>query len=153
MLNINVINQSKVKISKKFITLCFAEIIELLPRHLQKQVSNKSLNIVFLDQAKAKKINLTFRGKNYATDILSFEPLDIEELGELVICPQVIKRQAKEHQLSESAELVYMLIHGCLHLLGYDHEQSEQEAKRMFRLQDKIFIKILSDSKFTGKRI
>lgn len=144
MLNINIINQSKTKVPNQFIKLWLAESVRLLPVRLQKKISGKNLNIVFLDQVNAKKINLNFRGKNYATDILSFEPMDSDELGELVLCSQVIKRQAKEHALSEKAELGYMLIHGCLHLLGYDHEQNEDDAKRMFRLQDKIFAQILS---------
>jgi probable rRNA maturation factor len=143
MLETNIVNQSKEKISKKFIVNWLEDVVRHLPVQLQKQVSGKSLNIIFLDQTKAKKLNLAFRKKNYATDILSFEPLDIEELGELVICPEVIKRQAKEHQLSQNDELGYMLIHGCLHLLGYDHEQNEKEAKKMFRLQDKIFAQLL----------
>jgi probable rRNA maturation factor len=139
MLNINVINQSKVRVSKKFITQWFANMATLLPLTLQKRISNKDLNIVFLDRGEAKKMNFSFRGKNYATDILSFEPISEGELGELILCPQVINRQAKEHGLTEREELGYMLIHGCLHLLGYDHEVDEGEAKRMYRLQDKIF--------------
>jgi probable rRNA maturation factor len=142
MLETNIINQSKVKISKKFVVNWLMDVVHHLPVRLQKQVAGKSLNIIFLDQVKAKKLNWAFRKKNYATDILSFEPLDIDELGELVICPQVIKRQAKEHGLSQNEELGYMLIHGCLHLLGYDHEKSVKDAKKMFRLQDKIFAEL-----------
>lgn len=147
MVETHIINQSKVKISKKFVVNWLMDVVRHLPVRLQKRVAGKSLNIIFLDQAKAKKLNLAFRKKDYATDILSFEPLDIDELGELVICPQVIKRQAKEHQLSQNEELGYMLIHGCLHLLGYDHEQSVLEAKKMFRLQDKIFAQMQSRMK------
>ena len=81
----------------------------------------KALDIIFLKAPEAKKLNKKFRNKNYATDILSFAG-DQELFGELVICPQVLEKQAKEHGHSFRAELGYMLIHGVLHLLGYDHE-------------------------------
>ena len=90
----------------------------------------------------AKKVNFTFRQKNYATDVLSFEGDDQNILGELIICPEVVLRQAREHRLSFREELGYMILHGVLHLLGFDHEKSETEAKRMFALQDRIFDKL-----------
>lgn len=99
----------------------------------------KDLTVVFLDPGPAKKLNFQFRQKKYATDILSFMTDSPEELGELVLCPQVLQRQAQEHDLSFKLELSYMLIHGVLHLLGYDHERSEKEAKKMFRIQDQLF--------------
>ena len=118
---------------------------ELLARKvLSKAQSNLELTIVFLNQAPAKKLNLSFRKKNYATDVLSFpgdEALGI--LGELILCPQVLKAQAKEHEMSFHEELGYMVIHGVLHLLGFDHEKTEYQAKKMFRLQDQIFDKLL----------
>ncbi len=103
------------------------------------KLGQRELTIVFLDSAAAKKINRTYRKKDYATDILSFESELDTELGELVICPQVLQRQAKEHDLSFKTELSYMLIHGVLHLLGYDHEKSKSGAKKMFDIQDQLF--------------
>jgi probable rRNA maturation factor len=103
------------------------------------KLGQRELTVVFLDPAPAKKINRTYRKKDYATDILSFESEIKAELGELVICPQVLQKQAKEHDLSFKAELSYMLIHGVLHLLGYDHEKSKSEAKKMFDIQDQLF--------------
>jgi probable rRNA maturation factor len=102
------------------------------------------LTIVFLDKAAARKINRQFRKRDYATDILSFQSETPKtHLGELLICPQVLKAQAKEHSHSFKAELGYMLIHGVLHLLGYDHEGrgpvARKKAERMFKLQDQLF--------------
>ncbi len=108
-----------------------------------KKYRGRELVIAFLDQGPAKKLNQKYRGKNYATDVLSFGSEDPSQLGELVICPQVIVRQAKEHGLANRHELGYMVLHGILHLLGYDHETSERDAKRMFALQDKIFERLL----------
>ena len=98
-------------------------------------------NIILIIYLTHKRIalNLQFRKKNYATDVLSFESADPECLGELVLCPEVLKRQAGEHKLSFKMELTYMFIHGVLHLLGYDHEQGEKQAQAMFELQDRFF--------------
>jgi probable rRNA maturation factor len=103
----------------------------------------KELVIVFLDEKEARKLNREYRGKDYATDVLSFEGLEPSSLGELVICPRVISRQAKEHGLLVREELGYMVLHGFLHLLGFDHERSRKEEKRMFEIQDALFEKLL----------
>lgn len=107
-------------------------------------LSRSEMAIVFLNVPAAKKMNQQFRKRKYATDILSFQSEDpATNLGELVLCPQVLKRQAREHGHSFRAELGYMLIHGVLHLLGYEHEgrtqKARQRARKMFELQDQIF--------------
>ena len=99
----------------------------------------KEITIVLLSAPKMKKINSKFRKKNYATDILSFPPADPASLGELLLCPDVLKKQAKNQGHSLQDETFYMLIHGVLHLLGYDHEQSKKEEQLMFRIQDQCF--------------
>jgi probable rRNA maturation factor len=99
----------------------------------------ESLVIVFVESGEMRRLNKTFRSKDYATDVLSFDATDPESLGELVLCPEVIQRQAKEHELSDFAEYAYMVLHGILHLLGYDHEKDDKAAREMYRLQDKIF--------------
>jgi probable rRNA maturation factor len=102
----------------------------------------QELVIVFVDKNEMKKLNKQYRGRNYATDVLSFESGEPDVLGELVICPQVLKIQAKDTGLSYQHELGYMVLHGALHLLGYDHERSKAEEKKMFALQDRIFYQI-----------
>jgi probable rRNA maturation factor len=143
MLSICIINKSQVRISKKFIEEYLQNTVILLSQKDQKKINNKNLTIIFLNSLAAKRLNDQFRKKNYATDVLSFEGLSPDELGELIICPQIIKKQSVEHRLTVKQELGYMLIHGCLHLLGYDHEQDEKEERRMFRLQDRIFNQLL----------
>jgi probable rRNA maturation factor len=100
---------------------------------------SKEIVLVFLTAARARSLNLRFRGKDYATDVLSFASGDPECLGELVFCSSVLLRQAREHRHSYRDELTYMFIHGVLHLLGYDHEKNAGEAEKMFRLQDDFF--------------
>lgn len=123
---------------KKFLTEWILKIEKQL---LKKKIKCQGeLTLVFLNKTAAKKINFKFRKKNYATDVLSFK----SELafGELVMCPEVILKQSKANSHSFQAELGYMVLHGILHLLGYDHEGSRAEAKKMFQLQDGIYAKI-----------
>lgn len=103
------------------------------------RLQRSEITLVFLGIAEAKKINQRFRKKNYATDVLSFTSEESGELGELILCLPVLKRQALEHDLSFQEELAYLLTHGLLHLLGYDHETSKSEALKMFRIQDRVF--------------
>lgn len=135
-------NQASSRLPKAFLQ----KWVDGLSSHLKKRkLLNESLvlTLVFLEPLQAKKLNHQYRKKNYATDVLSFEgDLAQGELGELILCPQVLKKQAKEHGLSYQAELGYMVIHGVLHLLGYDHEHSEAEARQMFSVQDQIFDKM-----------
>lgn len=106
---------------------------------LPAEKAEKELSLVFLKEVDAKQLNWNFRQKDYATDVLSFETEDPECLGELVLCPAVLKKQARDHKLTYEHELGYMIIHGILHLLGFDHEAGEDEARRMMAIQDGVF--------------
>ncbi len=139
MSRLNFVNQSSVAMPKKFLTVWFDAVVDQLPAKDKRAARNREVTIVFLNLARAKALNLQYRGRAYATDVLSFMSEERESLGDLVICPQVVTRQAKEHGLSFRAELAYMSLHGLLHLLGYDHEETQAEAQRMFRLQDRLF--------------
>ena len=85
-------------------------------------------------------MNKQFRGKNKPTDVLSFAATDEDSMGDLVLCPAVIEEQAPRFQHTYQQELGFMVIHGILHLLGWDHERSRAEEKRMFSLQEEIFL-------------
>lgn len=143
MLTINAINKSKIRMPRAFINLWVQAMVRQLPVQQQKKIYEQSLTVIFLDPLPAKKLNTQFRKKAYPTDVLSFAGCTDEDLGELVICPQVIKKQAQEHELCFQQELGYMLIHGCLHLLGYEHETNAKDARKMFALQDQIFERLL----------
>lgn len=105
----------------------------------QKRLKDKSLTLVFLDPLPMKKINKQFRGKNKPTDVLSFASIESGSLGEILFCLDVLKKQATQQGHSVEREFLYMLIHGVLHLLGYDHELSPKEEKLMFKIQDQLF--------------
>lgn len=136
------INQSKERMPRSFINDWQMAVTRELKRQGLKFNPNLELAVVFLGPLEARKLNHRFRQKNYATDVLSFASESPESMGELVLCPEVIRRQALEHGLSFRAELAYMVLHGILHLLGYEHERGGAPAKRMFALQDLIFARL-----------
>lgn len=136
-----IINESQHAVPRQFISRWLTRLEKHFVKRgiFGKNDPHKELILVFLDRGPAKKLNLEYRGKNYATDVLSFAALEPDSLGELVLCPEVLKRQAREHGLTYQRELGYMLLHGILHLLGYDHEANEEEAEKMFAIQDEAF--------------
>ncbi len=140
-----VINNSDKEISEDFIVQWLNNLHqELKDLNVENLAAlEQEITLVFMNEAEARALNLEFRGKDYPTDILSFDSIEEGSLGELVICSQVIARQAIEHKLSFAEELGYMITHGVLHLLGYDHETNEEEAREMFRIQDEAFARLL----------
>lgn len=136
-----IVNDTAMKISEKFLKDSLKKISSSLEKKniVDKVLFDKELTLVFLDKLAAKKLNWQYRQKDYPTDILSFESGDPESLGELVFCPEVLETQAKEHKQSFDHELGLMLLHGVLHLLGFDHEDGGDEEKKMMSLQDEVF--------------
>lgn len=110
---------------------------------------NLSVDLLFVNKFKMKKLNNLYRNKNYTTDILSFpleaanelDFLDFLELGQIIISPWKIKKQAREFNHSLRREFCYIFTHGVAHLFGFDH-QSEEEAKIMNGHVDNIMAKL-----------
>ena len=115
---------------------------------LQLVGQNKvELSLSLVGDDETHSLNARYRKKNKPTDVLSFPsdgalPGGKQLLGDVVISVETAKRQAKERKISLNDELVTLLIHGILHLLGYDHERSAKEAKIMGRLEKKIYRKL-----------
>ncbi len=106
------------------------------------------LSILLVDEDTMSAYHEKYMGEPGPTDVLSFPmdelhpPEDDEEpprgmLGDIVLCPAVTARQAGEHDRSADAEAEYLLVHGILHLLGYDHGDDEEKAA-MFGLKDRV---------------
>jgi probable rRNA maturation factor len=133
-------------VPRKFLAALDQWLRPRLSKKTQKRnLVRKNLIAVFVDEKRGRELNKSFRQKNYATDVLSFAPIERESAGELVFCMQVLKSQAKEHRLSVRKEIAYLYIHGFLHLLGYDHEKSKRAETEMFTLQDSLFNAFLDD--------
>ena len=141
MPNVLIINQQTAhRIPQKFVRTSLSEIFAHLAKKKLMTASQKKLdiNLVFLDPEGIQNLNYNFRKKAKPTDILSFSSQDPEVLGELILCPRIILENAAANQWPQRYEYLYMLIHGVLHLLGYDHE-TDKDAKKMFALQNGIF--------------
>jgi probable rRNA maturation factor len=108
--------------------------------------SDFTLAIRVVDEQEGQRLNLQYRDKDYATNVLSF-PADLPEglpaeirlsqLGDLVICAPVLAREAAEQHRPETDHWAHLTIHGVLHLLGYNHEVAD-EATVMESLETKI---------------
>lgn len=94
------------------------------------------LSIALVSPRRMRQLNQVYRGKTKATNVLSF-PYD-DGHGEIVLCPSVIKPQAKAQRSSFQRELLYLVGHALLHLKGMDHEESERAALRMSAEEDKL---------------
>ncbi len=101
------------------------------------------MTIRIVDETEGAELNLTYRGKQGPTNVLSFPfdpPPGIDDLaliGDLVICAPVVEREAAEQGKPVEAHWAHMVVHGTLHLLGYDH-QSEGQAAEMEALETEI---------------
>ena len=91
----------------------------------------ETISLAFVGKAEIKKLNKKFRKKNKATDVLSFDLNEGGYLGEIVICPEVVKENAERYGVPEKKEILKVFVHGILHLCGYDHEKSKAEEKIM----------------------
>ncbi|MBU0476892.1 rRNA maturation RNase YbeY [Patescibacteria group bacterium] len=102
------------------------------------------VSIAFVGQGRMRKINKRYRKKNRVTDVLAFPESKVllekfrvgpvqeaQGLGEIIICSREVNKNAKKISSTFEKELAQVLIHGVLHLLGYDHEKNEVVAKKM----------------------
>jgi rRNA maturation RNase YbeY len=119
--------------------------LDLLARAILSDVGEASaeLGILFVGDQRMRGLNRRYRGKDRTTDVLAFAMREAPNssaglLGDVVIAVPTAVRQAKQGQRSLGEELAVLLVHGILHLCGYDHEQSEKEARRMHRRERMI---------------
>ncbi|TFG35659.1 MAG: rRNA maturation RNase YbeY [Parcubacteria group bacterium] len=98
----------------------------------------KDLSVALVAPLRIKELNKRYRKKNRPTDVLSFQ--DKENWGEIVICPIEVKKNAKKFNSNFKKELSRVLIHGVLHLLGYDHEKDKEEEK--MRKKEEYYLNI-----------
>jgi len=100
------------------------------------------LNIFLTDNKTITEYNSNYRGKSTPTDVLSFEyGLKEKIIGDIVISIERIKEQAKSFDNSFEEEFFYILIHGILHILGYDHNETDDKKEKMFEIQNKYYKK------------
>lgn len=127
------------------------KLVGLKPLHFS--ASHICLNLDFCSDETIQVLNAQYRGKDKVTDVLSFpvhedlrlnvDPMVLKSemllIGDIFICENVAINQAKEAKISLETEIIELFIHGVLHLLGYDHEASEDEEKIMYSIERDIF--------------
>ncbi|WP_434605910.1 rRNA maturation RNase YbeY [Pseudomonas sp. R1-7] len=122
---------------------------------LRQRSADSELTIRLVDEAEGRELNHTWRQKDYATNVLSFpadvpdELLDIPLLGDLVICVPVVEREAAEQDKTPEAHWAHLVIHGCLHLLGYDHMEDD-EAEEMEALERTLLAELGHPDPYAG---
>ena len=97
----------------------------------------------FVNATEGKKLNLAFRNKDYATNVLTF-PYELSKnnlAADIIFCLPVLQKEAKDQSKSLKAHLAHLVVHGCLHAQGYDHEVS-RDAKKMEALEIQILEKL-----------
>ncbi|NIK01055.1 MULTISPECIES: rRNA maturation RNase YbeY [Xanthomonas] len=127
---------------------------------LKGRIREADLAVRVVDEKEGCSLNHHYRGKDYATNVLSF-PAELPEglpkgikmplLGDLVICAPVVAREAAEQGKSLAAHYAHLTVHGTLHLLGWDHED-EKEADAMEQLEREILADLGIDDPYAGER-
>lgn len=128
----------KIEVNQKVKGEIFESILKMVSRKTLKKVGKEDaeISIAIVGDEEIKNLNKHYRNIDKATDVLSFEYNKKPLVGEIIICLPQVRRQGGKNWKNE---LIFMLIHGILHLCGYDHEKSEREALKMEKLQQKIF--------------
>src|SRR5262245_64563897 len=147
-------NQRKIALDNKTFQTFLEQIFKTIP-----EISDKSATVAFISDRRMKELNHFFRGKNSTTDVLSFPHSpdnfitpsatadgsdmtdDKDFLGDIVISAEQAERQAKENGLTPENEIQQLILHGVLHLCGYDHETDDGEMNALeLKLRKKLGI-------------
>jgi len=108
---------------------------------LGRRAAGREIGVAVVGPAESRRLNAQYRGRDKPTNVLSFPVAELpapaagdepQPLGDLVICPQVLRTEAREQKKSLRAHWAHLVVHGSLHLIGYDHER-DKDADRMER--------------------
>jgi probable rRNA maturation factor len=114
------------------------------------------LAVRLVPPAESRRLNRHYRGKDAPTNVLSFPARVVSEqvrprpLGDIVICPVVLRREAREQGKTLRAHFAHLLVHGVLHLVGYDHE-ADDEARRMERREIAVLRRLGFDNPYRSR--
>lgn len=134
MVEINNLTATKVK--EEFLKRIAEDVLK------NEKKENSYISVALVEESRIKELNKKYRKKNKPTDVLSFNQIEsgslskLKGLGEIIICPRQVKKNALKLKIDFEKELVFCLIHGILHLLGYDHEVSQSESEKMAKKED-----------------
>ena len=135
------------------------KVIETTLRYIDVD-QNCEIGIACVDHDESHRLNLEYRQKDKSTNVLSFPTdfpdevaalLDALPIGDLVICIPVVLAEAQEQEKTPLEHFSHMLVHGTLHLMGYDHETNEADAEHMESLEIAILAKLGFDNPYQSK--
>jgi len=145
--------QNKIKITFKIRRLIKKAVCEALAQ--EKFAYPAEVSVSFMDNDAIHKLNLEYREKDKPTDVLSFPMWEKEELsdgsaldghavtlGDIIVSAEKAQSQAEEYGHSLDREICFLCVHSVLHLLGYDHETSEEDEIYMKKKQEDVLVKI-----------
>ena len=101
-----------------------------------------SLTVALADDARVRELNARDRRKDKPTNVLSYPSGEKGFLGDIVLARQTVWREAREQRKTLADHLAHLVVHGTLHLLGYDHETGEADAERMEALERRVLAKL-----------
>ncbi len=139
----NQVNPHKLKIDLQYASTAIESTLSKIasPVLIKKWVKSATplgglITLRFVNATEGKKLNLAFRQKDYATNVLTF-PYELsknELAADIIFCLPILQKEAKEQDKLLKAHLAHLIVHGCLHAQGYDHEASK-DAKKMEALE------------------
>lgn len=131
---LEVVSKTANRVDKKLVT----ETAKIVLRG--EKLSPSEISIVLVSLLEIQRLNKLYRAQDKPTDVLSFANLGFfkeeKKIGEVVICPQQVKENAQQAGVRFQEELKRVIIHGILHLVGYEHEKTAREADRMKNKED-----------------
>lgn len=137
---VQVISKSKINLNVRKLTSVLNEVVKKVG------FENKIISLSLVNDSEIQKINKVYRKKDMATDVISYK-VDEDDFivggkepvfGEIVISYETAREQAKELQTSFLDRVIVLFIHGLVHVLGYDHEKSVAEAKKMVNQEERL---------------
>jgi len=117
----------------------YKKFVKVLPFTIRKRLP-REIKVVEISKSESKSLNQKYYRKNRPANVLSFR-YD-KDYGEILVCPEVIRREAKEQGNAYKYQFTWMILHGMLHLAGMHHERSKTMADRMHRLEEELLKKI-----------
>jgi probable rRNA maturation factor len=125
---------------------------------LQPGVQNAEITFRVVDADEGQQLNREYRGKDYATNVLTFTFDDempaipgLPLLGDIVLCAPVVEREAQEQGISQEAHYCHLVVHGVLHLQGFDHIE-DAEAEEMEALESQIVMALGYDDPYRAEK-
>jgi probable rRNA maturation factor len=138
-------NQHKIKIDRRKIRSTIFKILKIL------DCADKEISLSFVDDEKIKQLNKQYLGKDKATNVLSFSLREDEYgninpqiLGDIVISADTAQKDAIQGNLTIAQEIDFLIIHGLLHLLGYNHENTTKKETNIMRQKEKKLFNLVN---------